>query len=150
MDSFYAEALKQAELAYLEKEVPVGCVVVYQDTIIGRGHNLMETLSDPSAHAEVLAVREAAAYLGTWRLTNCTLFVTLEPCLMCAALLRKAKISHVVIGAIEPNEGAFGSVVSINDLPPNTHFMKTSYLYDSRSSSLLTDFFKKLRNKNPI
>ncbi len=150
MDLFYNEALEEARLAYHAKEVPVGCVVVFKDKIIGRSHNQMERLSDPSAHAEVLAVREAATTLGTWRLSGCTVYVTLEPCLMCAALLRKAKVSHVVIGAIEPNEGAFGSVVSINDLPPKNHIMKSTYLYDQRSSNLLTNFFKELRSKNPI
>ncbi len=148
MDFFYEEALHEAKLSAMENEVPVGCVVVHHDTIIGRGHNQMEKLSDPTAHAEVLAVREAASFLGNWRLSSCVLYVTLEPCLMCAAMLRKAKVSHVVIGAIEPNEGAFGSIVSINDLPPQSHYIKTTYLYDERSAVLLTTFFKQLRKRN--
>lgn len=147
LDKFYEEAFKEAELAYLKNEVPVGCVVVLDDKIIGRGHNQMETLFDPSAHGEVLAIKEAAKTLRTWRLDGCILYVTLEPCLMCSALIRKARISHVVIGSIEPNEGAFGSVVSINDLPPRSNYIKTTYLYDKRSSTLLTDFFKQIRRE---
>lgn len=148
MSIFYEEALKEAQLAALKNEVPVGCVVVQNGKIIGRGHNQMETCSDPSAHAEVLAIREAAKTLQSWRLIGCELYVTLEPCLMCSALIKKARISQVIIGAIEPNEGAFGSVLSINDLPPASHLIKTDYLYDQRSSSLLTQFFKILRRKN--
>ena len=147
MNQFYEEALKEAQLAYLKNEVPVGCVVVSDDKIIGRGHNQMEILSDPSAHGEVLAIKEAAKTLGTWRLDGCILYVTLEPCLMCSALIRKARISHVIIGAIEPNEGAFGSVVSINDLPPRGRYINTTYLYDDRSSTLLTNFFKQIRRE---
>lgn len=149
MSQFYEEALEEAQLAALENEVPVGCVVVYNNKIIGKGHNKMELQHDPSAHAEVLAIREAAKNLGTWRLDRCQLYVTLEPCLMCSALIRKSRISHVIIGAIEPNEGAFGSALSINDLPPSNHHITTTYLYDERSSKLLQDFFKKLRGNRP-
>lgn len=148
MTIFYEEALKEAQLAALKNEVPVGCVIVQNGKIIGRGHNQTETLSDPSAHAEVLAIREASKTLKSWRLLGCELYVTLEPCLMCSALIKKARISHVIIGAIEPNEGAFGSVLSINHLPPASQLIKTQYLYDQRSSILLSEFFKTLRSKD--
>lgn len=144
-DRFYQEALAEARLAFDKAEVPVGCVVVRGDEVIGRGHNLTETWGDPSAHAEVIAIREASKHLSSWRLTGCVLYVTLEPCLMCASLIKKARIRKVVIGAIEPNEGAFGSTSSINDLPPRGGHIEAKFLMDPSSESLLKDFFEKLR-----
>ena len=148
MDSFYQEAMNEAKTAYEMSEVPVGCVIVKDGEIIGRGHNAMERLKDPAAHAEVSAIREAALSLGTWRLTGCTMYVTLEPCLMCASLIKKARIHKVVIGAIEYKEGAFGSAVSINDLPPTDSFIQTEWLMDVESETLLKNFFKELRKSN--
>lgn len=145
MDSFYQEALYEAQKAYDENEVPVGCVIVKDGKVIGRGYNQMEGAHDPSAHAEVRAIKDACARIGTWRLSGCTLYVTLEPCLMCAALIRKSRISKIVIGAIEPREGAFGSVVSINDLPPGDIHVESAWLYDEASENLLKQFFKELR-----
>lgn len=145
MDNFYKEALVEAKKAYRENEVPVGCVVVKDGEIIGRGRNQMEGRSDPSGHAEVMAIREAARKLGTWRLTGCTLYVTLEPCLMCSALIRKSRIGKIVIGVIEPREGAFGSALSINDLPPKDHHVEAHWLYDETSETMLKIFFKELR-----
>lgn len=145
MDSFYQEALNEAKKAYDNKEVPVGCVIVKDGQIIGRGCNQMEGAKDPSAHAEVNAIKEACARLGTWRLTGCTLYVTLEPCLMCAAIIRKSRIKKIVIGAIESREGAFGSVLSINDLPPEGIHVESVWLYDTASENLLKNFFKELR-----
>jgi len=148
MDIFYQEALNEARKAYEHKEVPVGCVIVKDGAIIGRGRNEMEGLQDPSAHAELAAVREAASTLGTWRLGGCTMYVTLEPCLMCASLIRKSRISKVVIGAIEDREGAFGSTVSINDLPPMDSFIQTKWLMDLESEALLKGFFRELRESH--
>lgn len=148
MDIFYREALNEAKTAYDMNEVPVGCVIVKDGEIIGRGHNEMESRKDPSAHAEVSAIREAAQALGTWRLTGCTMYVTLEPCLMCASLTKKARIRKVVIGAIEYKEGAFGSAVSINDLPPTDSIIQTEWLMDIESENLLKNFFKELRKSN--
>ena len=148
MDIFYKEALNEAKTAYEMNEVPVGCVIVKDGMIIGRGHNAMEGTRDPSAHAEVAAIREAAKTLGTWRLSGCTMYVTLEPCLMCASLTKKARIKKVVIGAIEYKEGAFGSAVSINDLPPTDTFVQTEWLMDRESETLLKNFFKELRKSN--
>lgn len=148
MDIFYKEALNEAKTAYEMNEVPVGCVIVKDGMIIGRGHNAMEGTRDPSAHAEVAAIREAAKALGTWRLSGCTMYVTLEPCLMCASLTKKARMKKVVIGAIEYKEGAFGSAVSINDLPPTDTFVQTEWLMDRESEALLKNFFKELRKSN--
>lgn len=148
MDPFYAEALIEAKKAYDQQEVPVGCVVVKDGKILGRGHNQMEGMKDPSCHAEVLAIKEAATQMDSWRLQGTTLYVTLEPCLMCAALIKKAKIRTVIIGAIEPREGAFGSAVSINDLPPYYHHVDCRFLYDPQSETLLKNFFKELRKND--
>ncbi|MGB4590498.1 MAG: nucleoside deaminase [Clostridiaceae bacterium] len=148
MDIFYREALNEAKTAYKNNEVPVGCIIVKDGEIIGRGHNAMEGLKDPSAHAEVAAIREAANALGTWRLNGCIMYVTLEPCLMCASLTKKARIQKVVIGAIEYKEGAFGSAVSINDLPPRDSFIQTEWLMDVESENMLKNFFKELRKSN--
>ena len=148
MMDFYKEALLEAKKAYDENEVPVGCVVVKDGEIIGRGRNHMEGNSDPSVHAEVMASREAAEKLGTWRLTGCTLYVTLEPCLMCSALIRKSRIGKIHIGAIEPREGAFGSALSINDLPPRDHHVEAFWLHDEASETLLRNFFKELRRND--
>lgn len=148
MDRFYSEALNEAKIAYEMREVPVGCVIVKDGEIIGRGHNAMEGRKDPSAHAEVSAIRQAANTLNTWRLTGCTMYVTLEPCLMCASLIKKARIKKVVIGAIEYKEGAFGSAVSINDLPPRDNIIQTEWLMDIESETLLKNFFKELRKSN--
>jgi len=148
MDRFYSEALNEAKIAYEMREVPVGCVIIKDGEIIGRGHNAMEGRKDPSAHAEVSAIREAAKTLNTWRLTGCTMYVTLEPCLMCASLIKKARIKKVVIGAIEYKEGAFGSAVSINDLPPRDNIIQTEWLMDIESENLLKNFFKELRKSN--
>lgn len=150
MSSFYEEALREAQKSYAMKEVPVGCVIVKNDQIIGRGHNTMERSQDPSCHAEVAAIKDAVKTTANWRLSGCTLYVTLEPCLMCAALIKKARIRHVVVGVIEPREGAFGSVLSINDLPPYYHHVKCSFLHDSRSQELLKQFFKELRHDSSL
>lgn len=146
-DNFYMEARREALLALSKDEVPVGCVVVKDGEIIGRGHNMTETAADPSAHAEVIAIRQAAKALGTWRLTGTTLYVTLEPCLMCSSLIKKSRIGKVVIGAIEPEEGAFGSVVSISLLPPRGRQIEVVWLKDEFSGDLMTSYFKKLRSR---
>lgn len=150
MNPFYAEALKEAHLSYSLHEVPVGCVIVKNGVIIGRGHNTMEKDHDPSCHAEIHAIREASDHLKNWRLTGCILYVTLEPCLMCAAAIKKSKIRQVVIGTIEPREGAFGSVLSINDLPPYYHHVDCMILYDDASEMLLKKFFKELRHDSAL
>lgn len=150
MDTFYKEAMEEARISYSKKEVPVGCVIVKDGKIIGRGHNTMEKDHDPSCHAEFHAIKEACRILKNWRLSGCILYVTLEPCLMCAALIKKSKIKQVVIGAIEPREGAFGSVLSVNDLPPYYHHVDCKILHDEDSEKLLKSFFKELRNDTDL
>jgi len=110
---FMMESLKEAEKAFAKSEVPVGAVVVKDGEIIARGHNLRETQQDPTAHAEMIAIKESALRLGRWRLTDCTIYVTLEPCAMCAGAMVLARIQRLVYGASDPKAGAVGSLMNI-------------------------------------
>jgi len=128
IDEYWMQAaLKQAELAFDAGEVPVGAVVVHEDRIIGRGHNQTEVLQDPTAHAEILAIGAAAGTLGSWRLIDCTLYVTIEPCCMCAGAVVWSRLSRLVYGAPDPKAGACGSLYDIvsderlNHQVPTTH-----------------------------
>ncbi|MEO0088857.1 MAG: nucleoside deaminase [candidate division WOR-3 bacterium] len=107
--SFMEEAIKEAELALKENEVPVGAVIVYKNKIIGRGHNQMERLKDPTAHAEILAISSACNYLKDWRLKDATIYITCEPCLMCMGAILLARIKKVVYGTKEENFGFFSN-----------------------------------------
>src|SRR5439155_3572097 len=114
-------ALREARLAGEAGEVPIGCVIVHQGTIVGRGHNQTETLQDATAHAEILAVGAASNALGTWRLGECTLYVTLEPCAMCAGAVVLARLGRLVYGAPDPKAGACGSVLDVIREPRLNH-----------------------------
>ncbi|MFN3595513.1 MAG: tRNA adenosine(34) deaminase TadA, partial [Thiobacillaceae bacterium] len=116
-EHWIAEALAMARLAADAGEVPVGAVVVYKDRIVGRGHNQPVGSSDPTAHAEIVALRQAARALGNYRLDGCTLYVTLEPCAMCAQAALHARLARLVYGAAEPRSGAAGSVLNLFALP---------------------------------
>lgn len=144
---FMHEALEEARLAREKEEVPVGAVVVADGCIVARAHNQTITTGDPTAHAEVLALREAARVLGNHRLTDVTLYVTLEPCPMCAGALWNARVRRVVFGASEPRTGALGSVFSLFDLPAlNHHPFVTKGVDAEAASKLLTDFFETRRD----
>ncbi len=139
---FMRLALREAEAAFEEDEIPVGAVVVWQNQIIGRGHNQRERLNDPTAHAEMIALTAAAAHQGTWRLHDCTMFVTLEPCPMCTGALVLARISRLVFGASDPKAGACGSLFAIHDDPRLNHRIPvTSGVLESPCADLLRDFF---------
>ena len=112
-DRFMREALAEAEQALAEGEVPIGAVVVQDGVIIARAHNRRETWHDPTAHAEILALREAAVKLGSWRLENATIYVTLEPCPMCAGAMVQGRVTRVVYGAPDPKAGAAGSLINL-------------------------------------
>jgi len=107
------EALKEATRAAAEGEVPVGCVIVHEDRIVGRGHNQRETLQDATAHAEMIAISAACETLGTWRLEDCTMYVTLEPCPMCAGAIVLSRVRQLVFGARDPKAGACGTLFDI-------------------------------------
>jgi tRNA(adenine34) deaminase len=141
-------ALREAEVAFSRGEVPVGAVVLFEDQIIGRGYNQTETLQDPTAHAEMIALSAAANSLNSWRLENCSLYVTLEPCAMCAGAIVLARIQQIFIGAMDPKAGACGSLRNIlQDHRLNHQVTIESGIMEKGCSDLLKTFFKQLREK---
>ena len=140
------EALKEAQKARDLGEVPIGAVVVKNGEIIGRGHNLTETSKDPTAHAEMQAIRQAAAHLGGWRLIGCQMYVTAEPCAMCAGAMVWSRIETVYIGTMDPKAGACGSVFNIVQEEKLNHRVNIEMgLFQEECSQILKDFFKALR-----
>jgi len=150
IEQFYmSEALKEAQKAFEEDEVPVGSVIVHDGRIVARGHNQIERLKDPTAHAEIIAITSAANYLGTKWLNEASLYVTIEPCSMCAGAMVLARIKNLYFGANDPKTGACGSVVDIANHKKLNHRIKiTRGILETECSSLLKDFFRKKR-KNP-
>lgn len=143
------EALKQAQLAFDQDEVPVGAVLTHKDQIISSNFNQMETLKDPSAHAELLAIREGAKILGDWRLLETTLYTTLEPCLMCAGALLLARVGRIVWGAPDLRHGAHGSFLNVFEANHPTHKVEiTGGLLEEDSAHLMRTFFKLQRRKH--
>jgi tRNA(adenine34) deaminase len=139
-------ALREAEEAARRDEVPVGAVVVHGGRIIGRGFNQREMLKDPTAHAEMIAITQAAAALEGWRLEGATLYVTLEPCLMCAGAIVNARIARVVFGALDPRAGACGSLYQVGLDPRLNHrFEVTGGVLAAESAALLQEFFARKR-----
>ena len=142
-------ALDLATQAALNGEVPVGAIVVKDDVVIGRGSNAPVGLHDPTAHAEIIAMREAATYLGNYRLVDCTLYVTLEPCAMCSGAMQHARIARLVYGASDPKTGACGSVVNLMSEPKlNHHTEVLGGVLAEQCGAVLTTFFKQRRLSN--
>jgi len=141
---FMEEALREAVLA-LPDDVPVGAVVVREGEIVGRGHNTRERTGEITGHAELVALQDAARRLSGWNLTGCTLYVTLEPCPMCAGAIAQARVSRVVFGAADPKAGAMGSVCDLTAMPfPHRPLVRSGVL-EQRSAALLRRFFAVLR-----
>ena len=146
---FMQIALNLAQQAALNDEVPVGAIVVKDGIVIGRGSNAPITLQDPTAHAEIIAMREAAQHLGNYRLVDCTLYVTLEPCAMCGGALQHARIARLVYGASDPKTGACGSVVNLMGEPKlNHHCEVLASVLAEECGAILTAFFKQRRLSN--
>lgn len=141
-------ALEEAELAAREGEVPVGAVVVQNDRCIAKAHNLCERTCDATAHAERLVIATACRYLGTWRLSDCTLYVTLEPCSMCAGAAINARISRIVYAAKDARAGALGSIVDLSAFPLEVRPSVENGLFAEDSRNLLQCFFRKLRSES--
>lgn len=142
-------AFREAEKAYRLNEVPIGAVVVHENRVIGKGYNQTEQLQDPTAHAEIIAITAAAEHLGSRRLLNTTLYVTLEPCSMCAGAIVLARIPNLVFGAKDPKAGACGSLFDIvNDDRLNHNASVFSGVLEKKCGMILSEFFKKLRLKN--
>jgi tRNA(adenine34) deaminase len=142
-------AIEQAEIARANGDVPIGAVIVYQNQIIGKAYNQREQLKDPTAHAEIIALTQAAAFLETWRLNDCTIYVTLEPCPMCAGALVLARMKRLVYGCDDPKTGAVKSLYNIvQDQRLNHRLEVTSGVLTDESSELLQEFFRKRRIEN--
>jgi tRNA(adenine34) deaminase len=143
---FMEEAIKEAKKAFEKDEPPVGAVIVRDGDIIARGHNLRESLQDPTAHAEMLAIRAAAARLGRWRLSDCVIYVTLEPCIMCAGAMVLARLERLVYGANDPKAGAVGSLMNlVSDERLNHQIEVKSGVLAAESGALLREFFSSRR-----
>jgi tRNA(adenine34) deaminase len=139
-------ALREAHTSLERDEVPVGCVIVHDGVIVGRGHNQVESLQDATAHAEVLAIGAASNALGSWRLADCTLYVTLEPCAMCAGAIVLARLARLVYGATDPKAGACGSVMDvIGERRLNHRVSVTHGVLEADCGELLREFFRKKR-----
>ena len=146
---YMKEALKQAKKACALGEVPIGCVIVYEDKVIARGYNRRNTDKNTLAHAEITAINRASKKMGDWRLEDCTLYVTLEPCQMCAGAIVQSRITNVVMGCMNPKAGCGGSVLNILEMPEFNHQVNvTRGVMEEECSQILQDFFKELRIRN--
>lgn len=144
---FMREALRQAEKAYAAKEVPVGAVVVREGKIVARAYNQVELLKDATAHAEMLALTQAEAAVGDWRLTDCDLYVTKEPCAMCAGALVHTRIRRVIFGCADPSAGAAGSMMNLLQMATLNHRCEiTSGVLQNECAAILQEFFRKRRD----
>lgn len=148
-EKYMKEAIKQAKKAYALGEVPIGCVIVYQDRIIGRGYNRRNTDHNTLSHAEITAIHKASKKLGDWRLEDCSLYVTLEPCQMCAGAIVQARVKEVIMGSMNPKAGCCGSILNLLEMPQFNHqvIVRRGILAEE-CSELLTTFFKELRIRN--
>lgn len=145
---FMQEAIAEAGMAEEIREVPIGAVIVRQGEIIARGHNLRETLNDPTAHAEMIAIKKASERLNAWRLLDCTLYVTLEPCPMCAGAIVQARIGRVVYGTSDPKAGCAGTLMNLLREERFNHMaVVESGVLQEECASMLTQFFRRLRGK---
>ncbi|MFH5187009.1 tRNA adenosine(34) deaminase TadA [Paenibacillus sp. TAB 01] len=146
--AYMRAAMEEARLAEAKLEVPIGAVVVWQDQIIGRGHNLRETTRDPLAHAELIAIKQASEHLGAWRLLDCKLYVTLEPCPMCAGAIVQARVPQVIYGTTDPKAGCAGTLMNLLQEDRFNHRVDVvSGVLQEECSAMLTQFFRKLRGK---
>ncbi len=140
------EALKEARKAYKKNEIPIGAVIVRENRIIARGHNEKELKKDATFHAEISAIRKASKKLGSWRLNDCDMYVTLEPCAMCAGALIQARIGRLFIGTADPKAGAVGSVVDILSVEKFNHKVEVTYgILEQECSNIIKEFFRELR-----
>lgn len=150
-EKYMRQALREARKAYALGEVPIGCVIVYGGKIIGRGYNRRNTDKNTLSHAEITAIRKASKKIGDWRLEGCTLYVTLEPCQMCAGAIVQARIDEVVMGSMNPKAGCGGSILNLLEMPEFNHQVKvTRGILEEECSQILTDFFKELRIRNKL
>lgn len=147
-EKFMAEAVRQAEKAYALDEVPIGCVIIYEGKIIARGYNRRNTDKNTLAHAELNAIQEASRELGDWRLDGCTMYVTLEPCQMCAGAIVQSRIKKVIMGCRNPKAGCAGSILNLLQVPEFNHQVEIEEgVLGEQCSDMLKSFFRKLRSE---
>ena len=150
-EKYMKRAIAQAQKAYELGEVPIGCVIVHDGKIIGRGYNRRNTDKNTLCHAEITAIRKASRVIGDWRLEGCTMYVTLEPCQMCAGACVQARIDRVVIGCMSPKSGCAGSVINLLQMDDFNHKVEiTKDVLADECSSILTKFFEELRVRNKL
>ncbi len=148
-EKYMKQAIRQAKRAYALGEVPIGCVIVYKDKIIARGYNRRNTDKNTLAHAEITAIRRASKKIGDWRLEGCTMYVTLEPCQMCAGALVQSRIDKVVIGCMNPKAGCAGSVLNLLQMAEFNHQAEVERgICQEECSQILKQFFRELRGRN--
>ena len=152
-EKYMKAAIREAQKALKLNEVPIGCVIVYNDTIIGRGYNRRNTDKTTLGHAEITAIKKASKYLGDWRLEQCTMYITLEPCQMCSGAIVQARIPKVIIGSMNPKAGCAGSIINLLQMQQFNHQVEIEKgILEEECTSLLTNFFQELRelkkNKN--
>jgi tRNA(adenine34) deaminase len=147
-EKYMRAALKQAKKAYALDEVPIGCVIVQNGKIIARGYNRRNTDKNATAHAEIAAIRKASKKTGDWRLEDCTMYVTLEPCQMCAGAIVQARLKRVVIATMNPKAGCAGSILNLLQMEAFNHQVEiTRGVLEDTCSSMLSEFFRELRSK---
>ena len=150
-EKYMKEAIRQAKKAWKIEEVPIGCVIVYQGKIIGRGYNRRTTDKNPLAHAEISAIKKASKVIGDWRLEECTLYVTLEPCQMCSGAIVQARIPRVVVGCMNPKAGCAGSILNLLQVEAFNHQAElTTGVLEEECSQMMKSFFKELRKKQKM
>ena len=147
-ERYMKEAIKQAKKAYKIGEVPIGCVIVYKDQIIGRGYNRRTIDKNTLAHAEMIAIKRASKWMDDWRLEDCTMYVTLEPCQMCSGAIVQSRMKKVVIGCMNPKAGCAGSILNLLQVEAFNHQVEMEVgVLGEECSNLMTNFFKELREK---
>ena len=147
-EKFMREAIRQAKKAYALDEVPIGCVIVYEGKIIARGYNRRNTDKNTLSHAELIAIKKASRKLGDWRLEGCTMYITLEPCQMCAGAMVQARVTEAVIGSMNPKAGCAGSVLNILEMEGFNHQVNVRRgVMEEECSGLMKQFFKELRER---
>ena len=144
---YMALAIEEGKKAYKIKEVPIGAIIVWNDKIIGKGYNMRNSLKNPLMHAEMIAINQASHYLKDWRLENASMFVTVEPCPMCAGAILQSRIENLIFGTENIKAGACGSVINLFEYEFNHKVNVYKNILKEESASLMTDFFKELRNK---
>ena len=145
-EKYMKEAIRQAKKAWKIEEVPIGCVIVYEGKIIGRGYNRRTTDKNPLAHAEMAAIKKASKKMGDWRLEDCTLYVTLEPCQMCSGAIVQARVKRVVIGCMNPKAGCAGSILNLLQVDRFNHQVEiTAGVLEVECSQMMKGVFKELR-----